>query len=213
MQLLAEGLAESEQATDALARSMHEGQGALESATRLTGEDVADALESVDRTLPQVEQAAEAMDQTLTALDRLAIGVPYDADQPLGDSVGELREALEDLPGDLRGQAAQTERASEELAEAAERTQASAEALASLNEQLVEAADLIDDYAERTAEGQELLTQQRDALATTTRRAQWAVVLAGIAFALMQFVPLYIGGTLMRGGPVLHDRDGPPPGP
>jgi DNA repair ATPase RecN len=203
LEILGEGVGEAERAVRALSASMREGAGALEGATDLTGGEVADALESVENSLPDVESAAEAIDDTLAALNALPFGVSYGPDRPLGETIGELREELRELPDDLREQAAQVEQMQEELTEATEGTAATARSLAELEEQLEAASELIDDYASSTGEAQGLIEEQREVLAASATRTRMMVLAFGVVFALSQFVPLYLGWSLLGRGRVV----------
>jgi chromosome segregation ATPase len=197
--LVTEGVIDAEAAVRSLGRSMGEGQEALDALTMLTGEDVADALESVEEALPAVEQAADSIDRTLGALSSLPLGLSYAPDRPLAESIGEIREGIEGLPDELRDQAEQAERTSDELAAATERTVATADALGELIERLEVAGELVGQYVDRTAEARDLVEDQREALSRSAGRARLLVVALSGVFALSQIVPLYLGLALTRG--------------
>ena len=196
--ILTEGVTEASGAVRALGGSMREGRDALESATDLTGGEVADALESVEQGLPAMQSAAEAIDTTLRALSRLPIPLTYEPDRSLGETIGALREDLSGLPGELREQAAQVERMSEELSAATEGTLAMADSLDQLEGRLTDSLALIRQYGLRTDDARALVVEQGDALATSASRARLLVVAFGLVFALSQFTPLYLGLSLLR---------------
>ena len=162
---------------------------------------MADALESVEATLPTIQAAAEAIDTTLRALS--ALGLSGAPERPLGPSIGQLREDLSGLPEELREQAAQVERTTEELRTATEDTLATADALAQLEQRLSEASALIGQNAIRSGEARALVEQQRDALSTSATRTRLLVLALGLTFALSQFVPLYLGLTLLGQAPAV----------
>lgn len=207
LEILDEGVREAEAAVRALAASMAEGEEALASVTELTGGDLADALERVEQALPAVESAAAAIDGTLELLGALPLGPSYSPDRTLGESIGELRGGLDGIPDQLREQAEQAERTTEELTAATEGTLATAESLGELRGRLDAAAGLLDDYAAQTGDARELVAAQQEDLASGARRAQWLAVGLGLVFALSQFVPAYVGLTLVRG----TDAAVPPP--
>jgi chromosome segregation ATPase len=200
LEIVVEGVVEAEGAVRALGRSMDEGQDALDALTTLTGEEIADALAALESTLPAVEQAGNTIDQTLDALSSLPFGLDYTADPPLGESIGEVRESIAGLPQELREQAAQAERTSNELAEATTRTQATADALGELADRLETVSELTSDYASHAAEARVVIAEQQASLATSGTRAQILVLVFSGVFALSQFVPLYLGLALLRGG-------------
>jgi chromosome segregation ATPase len=197
LDIVIDAVDEAESAIRALGRSMAAGEDALVSATDLTGGEIADALESVEASLPTIRSAAEAIDTTLGALSSLPFGPTYDAEQPLGPSIGQLQEDLSGLPDDLRDQAAQVEEVTRELAAATEGTVATADSLAALDSRLRAASTLLGDYGVRTAEARELVAEQQDTLATSATRARLLVVALGLVFAVSQFVPLYLGLSLL----------------
>lgn len=199
LEVITGGVSEAEGAVRALGGSMAEGEVALEALTALTGEEIADALEALEETLPTVEQAASSIDQTLSALSSLPLGLSYSPDQPLGESIGELRVSIAGLPEDLREQARQAERTSDELAEATERTLATADALGELHERLTTAGELVQEYEQRTADATVIIEEQRENLSSSASRARLLIVGLSLVFGLGQLVPLYLGVALSRG--------------
>jgi chromosome segregation ATPase len=197
--ILTDGTRDAEGAVRSLSDSLGEGQVALEAATALTGEDIADALDQVEAALPAIQQAAATIDQTLTTLSSLPLGLSYDPARPLAATIGELREGLTGLPDELREQAAQIERTSEALTEATEGTVATADALADLDARLVDATALLGAYADQTAEASTLVQAQREVIATSTARTGILALVFGVVFAVGQFVPLYFGLALASG--------------
>jgi hypothetical protein len=197
--ILTDGTRDAEGAVRSLSDSLGEGQVALEAATALTGEDIADALDQVEAALPAIQQAAATIDQTLTTLSSLPLGLSYDPARPLAATIGELREGLTGLPDELREQAAQIERTSEALTEATEGTVATADALADLDARLVDATALLGAYADQTAEASTLVQAQREVIATSTARTGILALVFGVVFAVGQFVPLYLGLALAGG--------------
>ena len=139
--IIGEGVGEAERAVRSLGGSMAEGQEALDAVAALSGGDIADAIEDIERALPAVQQAAETID----------------------DSLAELDERLDEVSG------------------------------------------LIGSYIERTEDATELVDHQRQVLDTSARRARLAIVAFGLVFGLSQFVPLYLGLTLMRGAVEIRD--------
>lgn len=205
--IIGDGVTEAQGAVRSLGGSMEEGQVALDSLTELTGREIADALEDVERSLPAVEQAATAIDDTLATLNRLPLGLTYDPARPLGETIGEIADGLEGLPDELRAQADQVERTSTELDAATRSTIATADSLAELTERIDTAAGLVGGYAARATEAALLVDRQRDTLDASTRRARVLIIASGVVFALGQFGPVYLGLALARGTVTTrHDR-------
>ncbi len=70
---------------------------------RVVTRDVPAALDGVSGALPALEDSARVLDRTMRALSFL--GVDYDADQPLDQSIAEIDTLLSDIPSTLRDQA------------------------------------------------------------------------------------------------------------
>ncbi|MEX0705659.1 MAG: hypothetical protein WD041_03495 [Nitriliruptoraceae bacterium] len=199
LDIVTAGVTDAEGAVDALGRSMAEGQTALEALRALTGGNVADALDALGETLPAVEQAATSIDRTLAALSALPFGPSYAPQRPFGETIGELRQSIAGLPEELRDQAEQAERTSDELTVATERTVATADALGALAERLAVVSELVTEYSQRTAQAREVVEDQRHALAASATWARVLVVGFSALFAVGQLVPLYLGFALSRG--------------
>lgn len=208
--IIGDGVAEAESAVRSLGASMEEGQAALDSVTALAGIEIADAIADIERVLPGIEQAATAIDETLVTLSLLPLGLAYDPDRPLGETIGEISDGLDGLPEELRAQADQVGRTSAELAEATRSTIATADSLAALDERIDAAAALIGGYDERAAEAALLVDRQRDTLDTTATRARVLLIAFGLVFGLGQFGPIYLGLALAGGN--LGSGHGRPPG-
>lgn len=65
--------------------------------------DVPAALDGVRGALPALEDSARVLDRTMRALR--FVGVNYDADKPLDESIAEIDRLLGDIPSTLRAQA------------------------------------------------------------------------------------------------------------
>jgi hypothetical protein len=198
--IVTDGVGDAAGAVRSLGGSMRDGQDALDAATELTGGEVADALEAVEGALPAMQSAAGAIDTTLGALDQLPFGgLAYDPDQPLAATIGSLRRALDGLPAQLRDQASQVDETVGGLRDATESTLATAATLDELDVRLEDASTLVGGYAERIGEARTVVAEQQDALAAGARRARVMVVLVALMVLLAQFVPGYLGWSLLRG--------------
>lgn len=145
-------------------------------------------------TARSVHEAAIGTPSPITSSAR---SIPYDPEQPLGETIRELREEMGGLPDELREQAEQVERTSEELTAATQGTEATADSLVALRERLEAASELVSDYAGQTAEVGNLVEEQREVLANSARRARLTVAAFGLVFAVSQFAPLYLGLGLL----------------
>lgn len=76
----------------------------LEETTEVTGEGVADSLDAAVETLPGLISTGRVIDNTMRALS--FVGVDYDPDTPLDESLADLEESLAPLPDQIRDQVA-----------------------------------------------------------------------------------------------------------
>jgi hypothetical protein len=214
-----DGVLDAEVAVRTVGESLADGEDALGAVADLADERLAGTVETIEGALTTVERAATVIDDTLATLGSLPIGPSYDPGRPLGTSIGQVRDALAGLSDQLREQADQIERTSAQLAAASDGIVGTADALVDLERELTTASELIVDYTDQTEQARVLVAAQQESLADSARRAQLLVVAFAVAFALGQFVPLYLGVSLLRGAPLWSGegstgaaRVAPPPG-
>jgi hypothetical protein len=196
---IAAGIVDAEVAVRSVGGSLATGQVAVDAVAGLASNEIAGAVDTIESAMATVERAAGTIDDALAALGSLPFGPSYDANRPLGRATGQVTGALSGLSDELRDQAEQIERTSEGFADAADGMLGTADALADLETRLDAAAGLLGAYAERTAEAQVLVAEQQEVLAGSAGRFRVTLIAFGIAFALGQFVPFYLGWLLLRG--------------
>lgn len=196
---IAAGIVDAEVAVRSVGGSLATGQVAVDAVAGLASNEIAGAVDTIEGAMTAVERAAGTIDDALAALGSLPFGPTYEANRPLGRAINQVTAALSGLSDELRDQAEQIERTSEGFAEAADGMIGTADALAELETRLDAAATLLRAYAERTAEARVLVAEQQDVLAASAGRFRVTLIAFGIAFALAQFVPFYLGWSLLRG--------------
>jgi hypothetical protein len=149
---IAVGIADAEVAVRSVGGSLATGQVAVDAVAGLAGNEIAGAVATIEGAMTAVEGAAATIDDALAALGSLPFGPTYDANRPLGRSIGQVTTALSGLSDELRDQAEQIERTSEGFADAADGMLGTADALADLDTRLDAASALLRAYAERTDE-------------------------------------------------------------
>lgn len=190
------GLDDAHRAVESLGASMTQGRDALEGVERLTGEDLADALENVEEALPAIEQAASAIDDTIAVLGALGGRAP--SEPSLASSIAQLAAGLSGLPEDLREQAERIGRTSEELEDTAAATLDAARALEEMRERTRRARSLVEGSAEAATDLDGRIERQQEVLGSSARRARILAVMLAMIFASSQFVPLYLGRQLLH---------------
>lgn len=99
-----EALTSIEDATRSAARTIESVGGIIAETGSLAGGDIADSLESAVATLPGLIDTARVVDRTMRTLS--LVGVDYDPQRPLDESLGELEASLEPVPDQIRAQVA-----------------------------------------------------------------------------------------------------------
>lgn len=164
----------------------------------LTGSNLPDALDAVNRTLPQVQRAATAIDDLRALLARAPLGPSYDPTSSLGDATARLSAALRDLPTDvagLSGDLASLATAAGSLGGDMDRLAAD---LGAMNADVAAAADLAERYATNTGSARRLAEQARGDLHGQLWLARALIVALGGTFVAGQVVPLWLGLQLRR---------------
>lgn len=90
----------------------------LEETTEVAGEGLADSLETAVDTLPGLISTGRVIDNTMRALS--FVGVDYDPDVPLDESLSDLEASLAPLPDQIRDQVALLEEVQTDLEDIAE---------------------------------------------------------------------------------------------
>lgn len=198
VEALAGSLDDLARTTEALGTSLESAETLLASTADLTRNDVADSLESVERSLPALIDVAATVDTTLSALSLLPFGPDYSPDEPFDASLRRLADGLTGLPQRLREQADLVDAAAGDLSDVGAGIAGLFDDLAGLERQLAEAQGVLTDYEATAAQAQEIVAQTAPRLRRQAVFARVAVVLLGLTFTASQLVPWHLGGELQR---------------
>lgn len=176
----------------------------LDGAADVTGDDVAGSLTAVGDALPALVETAAVVDATLSALDVLPLGPDYDPDVPLDDALRDVQRELDGLPAALEAEAVLLREAADRLGEVSSATGTVTVDLRLLGGTLAEARDLLADLEEATDEAAAIVGDGTEGLAGDLTTGRVLLVVAGLAAAVGQLVPLLGGIALLR--PDLADR-------
>ncbi|HEX6220978.1 MAG TPA: hypothetical protein VF115_07775 [Acidimicrobiia bacterium] len=91
-----------ESATRSAGRSLESLSGLIDGVGQVIGEDLAGSLESAVGTLPALVDTGRIIDGTMRTLS--LVGVDYDPEAPLDESLASLEESLRPIPDQLRAQ-------------------------------------------------------------------------------------------------------------
>ncbi|MDY7105815.1 MAG: hypothetical protein S0880_31910 [Actinomycetota bacterium] len=193
-----ESLESLESALRGLSSSFTETRTLADGLAELAAEDLPETIDALSGALPTLESTAASVDNVLGALGPFAPG--YDPDVPLAESIGELRAGLEPLPDSLRDSAEDLRAASDALEGLDTDLAALADDVATLRTDLARTESVLADYDSTTAEARALAEEASDDIGRSATFATIAVVLAGLALAAGQVVPVWLGLRLLAGG-------------
>jgi methyl-accepting chemotaxis protein len=207
---VAEGLDTVGLAAVNLSDTINDTQPILEQVTQVAARDVPNSLETVQAAIPNVAQAAGAIDDTLKILnafqvERSIFGVPiqfdlgidYDPESPLSETVLELGQGLEELPAGLRALEDDLSSANESFLAIGDNVQTIAEDLERVNSSVSELEPLIDEYIRLAAESADLTRQTQAALSRQLQTAKLVTTLLFVWLGLSQLVPFYLSWELL----------------
>jgi chromosome segregation ATPase len=198
MTRLEEGLATT---GDLLADSA-ERLGRMESRMSSTSEALEtylpDTLSAVAASLPGLIASTSQLEPALSSLSFL--GVVYDPEVPLTQSLTQLQESLGPLPDELRSSGEQLASLTGDTAMLATQAGELAEAVDGIAVDLAEAATRLSEEAASVDEAWQLLEAERARLPLLERRARVVLVIFGAAVVLTELALALIGWSHWRSG-------------
>lgn len=194
--------------------TMNETTPMIQKTSKIVVQDVPQALDDVQSSMPGVIEAAAAIDQTLRILSNfkisipipfgsdyeISLGVDYDPEVPLDDALIDLSGNLEEIPdsmraieGDLITADTNLEFMSQNLLDVAQDIDLMREQIADINPEiknLISSFEVIQASLNRTQE-------RIPVIMTTTQKVFTGII---VLFIAGQIPSLYIGLLLIRGG-------------
>lgn len=195
-----------------LSNAVDDTQPIMEQVTQVAARDVPESLESVQGAIPDIAQAAGAIDDTLRILnafqvERSIFGVPiqfdlgidYDPEAPLSETVLELGQSLDGMPMGLRALEDDLNSANESMLVIGDNVLTIANDLERLNASVSELEPLVDEYIRLATETADLIRQTRASLDQQLQTAKLIATLLFVWLGLSQIVPFYLASDLLRG--------------
>ena len=218
------GLGTAVDATANAARTVSESRPLIDNVTTVTTQEVPEAIEGIQNTLPNMIQVAGVIDRALRTLGSVGIdrtiplpfggsiplqfdlGIDYAPATTFDDSLRGFQTSLDGLPESLRGLETDLQATRDNLGTLSADLQATSDNLALINNRVGEVLPLIDQYtvlvddlSVTIARVSADLEQQLDTLRLG--------ILAGLVFlALSQLAPLYLGWELLSGRRAAAER-------
>ena len=196
IETLGTSLAALEETATSLDTAFDEGEVLMEDLAELVRRDVAESLTAVDDALPGLIRVAGTID---TALSSLPFGPAYDPTESFADALRTLDVSLDGLPDRLREQADQIDATAGSLGDVGEGVSDLASDLAGFDATLADTAELLDTYSTTIEEGTALVEETTEQLGRQLVFGRIALVLLGVAFALLQVVPLQMAAVAAAG--------------
>ncbi len=205
-----------------LSRTLSETQPMLGQVAQVTSEDVPEGIEAVQAVLPDVAEAAGAIDDALRVLasfqvEREIFGVPisfdlgveYDPQNPLDDTVVQLGESLEGLPDNLRNLQVHLDVASVNMGSIAQNIESISEDLTVIGDSANEFEPLIDEYIRIATETGDLVRQARSSIQEQLELAELILTLLFVWIGLNQVIPLYLSWSMFTSRPMSNGNENP----
>jgi hypothetical protein len=191
-----EALTSIEGATRSTASTVESVNEILGETAALAGGEIADSLDSAVGSLPGVISTARVVDRTMRTLSLL--GVDYDPDQPLDESLAELEASLRPVPDQIRDQAELLEDARSDIDLIVSDAGELAAVLLRARVELRGVEQVLADVAANAADASAGVQAIESDLDTYETAARALMLLATIALLVAAATPLVIGIQHMR---------------
>lgn len=180
-----------ETTTRSAARTLESVAAVVAETGDLVETDLADGLENAVDSLPALIDTASVVDNTMRALS--IIGVDYDPEVPLDESLGALEDSLQPIPDQLRAQAASLDDVETGLGQISTDAGSLAAVLLEARIEMMEAEQLLVDAAESVDLAAANLAAISEDIPTYETLARVVVIAAAIALLAAASAPLVIG--------------------
>jgi hypothetical protein len=193
-----DGLDDAERTSRGLEDSLEEGADLLRRTARLTRNDVARSLESLERSMPALIDVGATIDRTLRAVDQLPVGTSYDPDEPFDESLQALRDDLDGLPDDLRKQADAIDAAGRNLRSVGRQSVEVADSIGAVRTTLTEAEQVLGEHRSNATRARDLLEQTRSDLDRRLWVLRGLVIALGLVYCAGQVLAIRLGARLAQ---------------
>jgi hypothetical protein len=194
--VVGDGLASAERTSRGLEHSLVDGAALLRETADLTRDDVAESLESFERSMPALIQVSGTVDRTLRAVDDLPVGPAYDPQEPFDETLRALQDDLDGLPDDLRDQADAIDEAGDNLDRVGRQSAEIADSITEIRASLTETGRVLGEYRSTAAQARDLLEQTRSDLNRRLWVLRVLVVLLGVIYAVGQVLLIHLGSRM-----------------
>ncbi len=185
----------------------------IDEASQVIVQDVPEAMDGVQDSMPTLIETAAAVDETLTFLSALQLTVPnffgadwtfglgidYDPEVPLDQALDELSRNLEDIPEDLRRMENDLNTASVNLLTLRDDLSVLADDLYVVNQQVEDLQPQIDELSVNLLEMGESLSKLGEKYTDTLPKIRLSYMAFFSLILIGQVPSFYVGAVLLRG--------------
>ena len=198
-----EVLGTSSDAVTALAGSLAAVSGSFDAAT-LAIDDIAGlattvgpSLEDAGRTVRTLESIGGDIDSVLATLSSIPLAPDYNPDAGLGETLGQLAETLETLPGQLESTATSLTEFTGQADELQQQLDDLAASVGAISDDLSDTDALVEQYRVSVTDARALALSANNDLDTGVALMRILLVVGGITLLFGQIVPLWLGRSLL----------------
>lgn len=190
---------------DNVAQTLRDTQPLLDSVSTVAASDIPDSLEAIQNSIPGVADAAGTIDDTLRTLSafeveraifgipiRFDLGINYDPEVSLDDSVRQIGHSLDGMPDSLRTLKSDLDVANDNLETVSTNINSIASDLEALGENVEQIEPLVDEYIQLISDIGQLLNQTQEELDSQLETVKLIITLLFIWIGLNQVIPLYL---------------------
>lgn len=188
-----------ETASRSTVRALSSVGAVLDDTTELAGEGVADSLEAAVDTLPGLISTGRVIDNTMQALS--FVGVDYDPDVPLDESLSDLEATLAPLPDQIRDQVALLEDVQTDLEDIADDGRELSGVLLEARLDMMAAERVLRSARANAAAAAENIEEIEAGVDTYDTLARVVVVAASVALLAASLAPAFLGSYLLSRNP------------
>lgn len=201
-----EAIESIETASRSTVRTLSSVGAVLEETTEVAGEGVAGSLETAVDTLPGLISTGRVIDNTMRALS--FVGVDYDPDVPLDESLADLEASLAPLPDQIRDQVALLEDVQTDLEDIADDGRELSGVLLEARLDMMAAERVLRSASANATAAAENIEEIEAGVDTYDTLARVVAVAASLALLTASLAPTFLGSHLLA-----RDRETGPSGP
>jgi methyl-accepting chemotaxis protein len=190
---------------DNVAQTLLDTQPLMDGVSNVVASDIPDSLEAIQNSIPGVAGAAGTIDNTLRTLsefevERAIFGIPinfdlgidYNPEVSLDDSVLQIGQSLDGVPDSLRALGTDLDVANDNLENISSNITTIASDLEALGDNIQQIDPLVDEYIQLISDIEQLVIQTQVKLDSQLETAKLILTLLFVWIGINQIVPLYL---------------------